>query len=334
MLCSIIIPMYNLEKYIIGTLETILKNDLRDCELILIDDASTDATIMLVEQYLEENAKCEYSVIKKGKTGVSDTRNQGIEVSKGEYLLFCDGDDLVTADMLEKIRKEYHEKYDMVAWPFYIIDGINTNLSQKQTDNAIFNAEEMLRLYFFEGYRMRLGSFAVRKELLIENQLYFTTNCTFAEDVEFIIKCIVNAAKICWISIPLYYYVKHKGSLIYSYNLRRFEAPRAIGRIDKYLTEKKANISMEIKEYIKNELYVLHYIYSLEGCLANIHSYKEGCQLYKEIRERYSDVLNNYRKKLFRMKHIPTNISAKRIALLKLGTFIYIQVYLQKRDKI
>ena len=93
MLFSIIIPMYNLENYIESTLESILRNDLTDCELILLDDGSNDRTVEMAETLLKEKCLCYYAIIRKANSGVSDTRNQGIMAARGKYILFCDGDD-------------------------------------------------------------------------------------------------------------------------------------------------------------------------------------------------------------------------------------------------
>lgn len=335
MLYSIIIPMYNLDKYIEVTLDSILKNDLSECELILLDDGSKDRTVDVAETLLKAKCTCDYKILKKENTGVSDTRNQGIECAKGKYIIFCDGDDLFEPELLETVRKELAPNVDMVCWPFYILHGTDKTVSQKATVNTIFSTEQMLRLHLLESYKVRLGSFAIKKELLLERKVYFSKECTFAEDIEFIMKCILNAHTIQWISTPLFCYIKREGSLINSYNIRRFEAPKAIERVNIYLEENDIVLQNNLVEYMKNSLYVLHYIYSIEACLQYISSQKEGRQLYKEILDQYPDIEKACRKKIAKMSKYPVGMSVSRVRLLKLGTLLYIQIrlFVKKRKE-
>ena len=324
MLFSIIIPMYNLENYIQKTLESILQNDLSDCELLLLDDGSTDKTVEMAEALLSKKCLCYYAIIKKENTGVSDTRNQGIKLAKGKYILFCDGDDFFEPDLISTIRVEVENNADMAAWPFFTLQGTEKKLSQKDGESRIYSKGQMMKRHLLEGYKMRLGSFVIKRELLVNNEVYFTRECTFAEDMEFIMKCILEAGTIHWIQRPLFCYVKREGSLVNSYNIRRFEAPRAIERVYQYLQKREIDLEESLKEYMKNGLYVLHYIYSLEGCLLNLHSQKEGRQLYSAIQDNYIDVEMNAKEKLKLMLRRPIGISDNRLKLLRAGTCFYI----------
>lgn len=328
MLFSIVIPMYNLENYIGDTLESILKNDLSDCELLLLDDGSTDKTVEMAELVLKEKNFGGYTIVRKKNTGVSDTRNQGIKIAKGKYIIFCDGDDFVEADMIRQVTDKLQQDVDMVLWPFYILQEMNKRPSQENTKDALYSAEQMMDLHLLEGYKVRLGSFAVKRDLLIEKQINFARECTFAEDMEFIMKCILNSRVLQWIASPFYCYVKREGSLMNSYNIRRFESSRAIERVYLYLLDNNISLHESLKEYIQNGLYILHYIYSLEGCMANIHTQKEGRKLYREIHCRYADVEKECKKKILQMNKAPIGMSAKRVSLLKMGTYVYIQVRL------
>ena len=93
-LVSIIIPAYNVEKYIGATLESICKNKLDDVEIIVVDDGSTDNTRQTVEECLESLNPPHYKIIRQENKGVSAARNTGIDNAVGKYLIFCDGDDI------------------------------------------------------------------------------------------------------------------------------------------------------------------------------------------------------------------------------------------------
>lgn len=326
MLFSIIIPMYNLENYIQVTLESILQNDLSDCELLLIDDGSTDKTVEVAEALLKEKCPCYYAIIKKENTGASDTRNRGIQAATGQYLIFCDGDDFFEPGLLDNLRRGIEDTPDMVAWPYYILQNTEKKLSQKEGKEGNYTSGQMLKLHLLEGYRMRLGSFAVSRELLIQRNIFFTRECTFAEDMEFIMKCILNVKTVKWLSTPMFCYVLRSGSLVNSYTLKRFDAPRAIDRVGNYVREKGMKLDETLKEYMENGLFVLHYIYSLESCLLSLSTGKQGRILWKEIRDKYGDVESACRRKLSKMQKPPVGISGKRLQFLKISTPFYIQM--------
>ena len=330
MMFSIIIPMYNLEDYIQDTLESILKNDLSECELLLLDDGSKDKTVEVAEALLKEKCPCYYAIMKKENTGVSDTRNQGIKAAKGKYIIFCDGDDYFEPDLLDVLREKLDDTINMVAWPYYILQEGKKTLSQKESSSAIYDFSQMMKLHLLEGYRMRLGSFAIKRQCLIGAELFFTKECTFAEDMEFIMKCILHAGKVQWLDIPLFCYQKRPGSLVNSFDLRRFEAPRAIERVSTYILEKQISLKDEIGEYIQNGLFVLHYIYSLEGSLLSLRTLADGRILWKAIQNDYYDVEINCRRKIRSMRTPPYGVSKNRIRLLKAGTAFYIQIRILK----
>lgn len=333
MLFSIIIPTYNLEKYIQKTLDSIMQNDLSDSELILVDDGSTDKTVENAEAILKQKCLCNYRIIKKENTGVSDTRNKGIEKAEGKYVIFCDGDDFFETDLLSVLSKQLQEEPDMAAWPYYIMDEKKKIVSQDKGEDRVYTSMEMLRRHLLEGYRFRLGSFAVKRECLIKNGINFNVECSFAEDMEFIMKCLLSTESVQWIHKPLFCYVKRKGSLVNSFNMRRFEASRAIGRVGKYIDKKEIYVDEDVKEYIENGLFILHYIYSIEACLQSISTRKEAEQLWTAIEHQYGDVEDQSREKLRNMKKTPYGISKKRMILLKLGTKPYIRIRLWQKGR-
>ncbi|MGB3902114.1 MAG: glycosyltransferase family A protein, partial [Bacteroidales bacterium] len=97
-LVSIIIPVYNGEKYISDTIQSVIDQTYKNWELIIVDDGSTDNTAEIVKQFNDSRI----SYIKKNNTGVSDTRNVGAMISKGEILCFLDADDIWLPENLEK----------------------------------------------------------------------------------------------------------------------------------------------------------------------------------------------------------------------------------------
>ena len=121
-LVSLIIPAYNAEKYLRRCLNSAMEQTFRDMEIIVINDGSTDTTLQICREYEQMDER--FHVIDKANTGVSDSRNQAIQMAAGKYLQFMDSDDWLTRDATESLVYAA-EKYDcdMVIADFYRVDG-------------------------------------------------------------------------------------------------------------------------------------------------------------------------------------------------------------------
>ncbi|MBR5578557.1 MAG: glycosyltransferase family 2 protein [Lachnospiraceae bacterium] len=107
---SIVVPVYNAENYIRETMEMVRKQSYRDWELLLVDDASSDGSVQVMEKYLEECKDGRIHIIKKEKNeGAAAARNEGIRLAKGRYLAFLDADDIWLSDKLS-LQLEFMEK--------------------------------------------------------------------------------------------------------------------------------------------------------------------------------------------------------------------------------
>ncbi|NTU70911.1 MAG: glycosyltransferase [Coriobacteriia bacterium] len=100
---SVIVPAYNVEDYLPECLDSVLAQTFRDFEIVLIDDGSTDTTPAIADRYASAHPGVIRS-LHKPNGGLSDARNHGIDLARGEFLAFVDGDDLITVDMLEKLH--------------------------------------------------------------------------------------------------------------------------------------------------------------------------------------------------------------------------------------
>lgn len=100
---SVIVPIYNVEDYVVKCVDSILNQTLRDLEIILVDDGSTDNSGKICDEYLTKDDRVK--VIHKKNGGLSDARNAGLDVCKGEYIGFVDGDDYIDEDMYEMLYK-------------------------------------------------------------------------------------------------------------------------------------------------------------------------------------------------------------------------------------
>ena len=341
---SIIIPMYNAAQYIVNTLNSILKNDMSDCEIIIVDDGSTDDCGRLAAEHLALAGICNYKVITKENAGVSAARNDGILASRGEYLIFCDSDDELEEGLIDEIDETYNDNnavYDVVAWPFFNEQNgkkwqVCRASYRKEQDPDVYRAGEynrndFLKVHLLEGFKVRLGSFAVRRELVTSGNITFNEECTLGEDVEFFMTILLKSNLIYVADEPYYCYKKHAGSLAYSYNLRRFEAPLAMDRLSRL--HETEMLKEDVREYIQNGLFVLHTIYALDSCISFAKDRQSISRLYEEYLSEYGEVEKKLREKMKVMKNPPYGVSFKRLLLLRISTKLYIKYIYSRQGK-
>ena len=108
-LISIIVPVYNVEKYLARCLESILEQTYKDLEVILVDDGSTDASPQICDQYAEKDKRIR--VVHKKNGGLSDARNYGMRIMRGNYVVFIDSDDLIHKQAVELLYQNI-KKYN------------------------------------------------------------------------------------------------------------------------------------------------------------------------------------------------------------------------------
>ena len=115
---SVIVPVYNVEKYIKKCLESLVNQTLRDIEIIVVNDGSQDKSKEIIAEYVRKYPNIVY--VEKENGGLSDARNYGMKYAKGDYIAFVDSDDYVDTTMYEKMyNKAVEEKADYVECDFY-----------------------------------------------------------------------------------------------------------------------------------------------------------------------------------------------------------------------
>ena len=119
---SIIVPVYNVEKYLEDCLDSILKQTYDDFEVIVVNDGSTDNSQKVIDNYAKRDNRIK--AFKKKNGGVSDARNYGISKAKGEYFIFVDSDDTINDKLLEKLDKEIkkYDEIDLIKYQLQITD--------------------------------------------------------------------------------------------------------------------------------------------------------------------------------------------------------------------
>lgn len=203
---SVIIPVYNAVKYIRKCIDSILCQTINNFELLLIDDGSNDGSENVIDKYQENDPRIK--VIHKKNTGVSSTRNLGLQVARGNYIVFVDSDDYVSKDYLEKLY-EYHEE-DLVISGYQQF-GFNT---EGYTPSSILITKENFDKRAFEellahGYITRIcWAKLFKKNILRAYNILFPEDMFFCEDSTFVFNYLQYCESVRYINYCGYYYYK------------------------------------------------------------------------------------------------------------------------------
>lgn len=201
---SVILPCYNVAKYISACLDSLLNQTLRDIEIICVDDKSSDDTAEIIKQYVAKDARVRL-IEQKKNGGVSIARNTGIDAASGEYIGFVDPDDWVDADYYEKLyNKIIAENADVCAGN---TKEHYTNGKIKVRNDIINN---IIRAKCHFCYTVWCAIY--KTSFIRENKIYCPAGITNGEDTVFCIRCAMMATKITGIKNTYYHYVHHNNS--------------------------------------------------------------------------------------------------------------------------
>lgn len=242
---SIIVPVYNVEKYIDKCLNSLVNQTLKEIEIIVVNDGSPDNSQKIIDKYVKKYPNKIKSYIKKNG-GQGSARNYGLKKANGEYIGYVDSDDFVNKRMYEKM-------YDIaVSKNADIVITRDSKITEdgKISDNYFFDKIVDKKTNAFFG-NMGVCNKIYKKELLLKNNLEFKENVWY-EDVAFTIKAIISANKIDYcIDESLYYYLSREGSTMNNSNVKRnLEILEAFDDILSYIKHNKKEEYFSIIEFL------------------------------------------------------------------------------------
>lgn len=229
---SIIVPIYNAEKYLNKCIDSIINQSKKELEIILINDGSTDNSENIIKKYDDKRIK----YFKNKNQGIGKTRNFGIEKVTGKYIMFLDSDDFLELNACEKMfEKAEKDKLDIVICDYY-----------RYFDNG---KKEEVKLPDFKNSSLKdnpniisehLSPWAkiYKTDLIKKNDIKFVENLKY-EDAPFVIETLDCAKKIGKVNLPLNYYVIHEKSETTVRDEKVFDIIQIIDIIRKYTKNKK-----------------------------------------------------------------------------------------------
>ena len=225
---SVIVPIYNVEKYLEKCINSLLSQTLEDIQIILVNDGSKDNSGNIAKEY-EKNNKDRVIYVEKENGGLSDARNYGIKYATGDFIAFLDSDDYIEKNAYEEMyNKAIEENADYVECDF-IWEFPNKIRVDKQYPYK--NKKEMLSFV-----RVVAWNKLIKRQLIIDNNLEFPKGLRY-EDVEFTYKLIPFINKFAYVDKPFIHYVQREGSIANVQNERDAEIFIVLDNVEKYYKE-------------------------------------------------------------------------------------------------
>jgi len=289
---SIIVPVYNVEKYLEKCLDSILGQTFRDFELIIVNDGSPDDSDRIIESY--KKADNRIRVINKENGGLSSARNAGIEEAKGKYLAFIDSDDWIEKEMFQcMLKKGEAAKADIVFCDVrgeYEDGTVKTIYQQATYFPELIVVAENPRL-FLEVECFSCNKLIARK-LFIDHAIRFPEGLLY-EDVATFPRLFFKAKRLVRVPKQLYHYIIRPGAITQVFSLKGLHYLKVIRLVEDFL--KKEELWKNYKG-IMYEFYLYHVFYNLSIYCAHIPDREDRQKAFSELYASLKSYKVNWRK--------------------------------------
>ncbi len=290
---SIIIPVYNSERYLKKCLDSILNQTYKNLEIILIDDGSEDGSLKIMNEYKKNDKRIK--IIKKNNSGVSSSRNIGIKNSTGEFITFIDSDDAIDMRYFEKTMKYFNDTEIDIVCTNYNYD-YNGNL--KRNRNFVSGkVSNIIALNPASNYYITTVWGKIFKSDIIKS-LKFDEKIFYSEDTLFYTEALLKAKNIFFLNEFLYNYFINENGAMKNKDLKKYSTD-LLARYKILKIYKQNNLP---KNIIKNaEIYLLHSYVNI-AFLAKQQNYKLQLNLDKKSLLKLSLILSFWGSKFIKTK--------------------------------
>lgn len=277
---SVIIPVYNVEKYLGKCLSSLVEQTFRDFEIIAVNDGSTDHSLEILRRF-EENYDF-ITVIDQENRGISLSRNRGMDIARGEYLCFVDSDDFVAPCYLQRLYELCEENKAEIACCSYYFRFVNWDfiIQYPFRCKGIYTRKQaMKRLLHDFSLQSLVWNKLFKRSLFEEKKIRFPKMCF--EDLAVMNQVFASAERVAITNEPLYYYNKHSSSTLATINAKKInDFLRSIAMVRTSLED-----SGEFRNY-RRSYWLLTQKTALccRSYLFKIHREKKAKGLYRNIR--------------------------------------------------
>lgn len=315
-LISVIVPVYNVEKYLKLCIDSILCQTYSNLEIILVDDGSSDRSPEICDRYAEQDLRIK--VIHKKNEGLSATRNAAAKIAQGKYIAFIDSDDYITKDYIESLYSlicKYHA--EIAVCRFVYVYGDKEDMVDGKVGEYVYNCTEALKTLFLEN---EFGHFSHQKLFLTEivKKHPYPVGKIY-EDVATTYLMFEETKTVAYTQCQLYYYRQRPGSIISQTNKTRFDIIEHIDTIQQNIQKQFPEI-LPYTEVLK----VFYYLHTLARL-----PYGDR---FQPIRSKINTYIRKNRWKFIRSDMISKRVKMQLLITL-FGERIYKRVWLEKEKR-
>ncbi len=268
-LVSVIVPLYNAEKYIEETMESILNQTYKNIEIVIVDDGSKDQSSSIVKNFKKKYPE-QIQYILQENQGVSVARNTGIENANGEYISFLDSDDLWHSTKIEKQIESMHKNNMNACYCGFMNFYEETGEKVENTTN--FVKGNMTKAFLTHQVFAQTSTWIFKKSIVMNHNIRFTPGCSWGEDLEFLFK-LMSVTNVCYVDEYLTYYRILSGGSLSSnykdYELKTTKELEVFNRMKDWIHHKSkdliTNDSTELIEIL--ETYLFPYTVINNACI-------------------------------------------------------------------
>ena len=257
---SIIVPVYNVEKYLKECVESLLSQTFKDFELILVDDGATDNSGAICDEFAQKDVRVK--VIHKENGGLSDARNTGLCSAQGKYVIFIDSDDYIsTTDFLEKIYQKTQKGTDIICYKFKkYFDDTKTfskcSFEIPEMQDCYDLANNIQQLVQNDAFYCSVWTKAVKTSILKDNNIYFEKGL-LGEDQIWYYQVLLNSKSIDGINEDFLIYRQRANSITTSWKMKNLTD--CIYVVEKSYNEiSESKIDLTLKTALYNSLAKLY----------------------------------------------------------------------------
>lgn len=282
---TIIVPVYNVEKYLNKCIDSILSQTFNNFELILIDDGSTDSSGNICDEYLNKDKRVK--VIHKENGGVSSARNAGLDIAKGKYISFVDSDDYISDYYIEKLYNNIKDNNADIS-----ICGCNGFLKEKENNlnNIIYDIDileskdALLKLYNVNTRFIYVTVYLKMYKKSLFDNIRFPLG-KINEDSFIIYKLYLKSNKIIYNNSKLYFYRNRQGSIMrQKFTKRNFDDLEALEEQIDYFRRKEY--------YDLEKASIKYYCYHLKGFYRKFKEDKSNIKEINMIKDKHKNIKN------------------------------------------
>lgn len=282
---SIIVAAYNIENYIERCLQSIINQTLRNIEIIVVNDGSTDNTLDIIKKISRIDKRI--TIVNQQNKGLIETRKIGLRKARGEYVLFIDGDDWLELNTLELLYDNATvNKSDIVIYNAFLSYDDMKQKYNNVSDNL--DKDDNIKNLLLSKILPNIWSKFIKLEFIKSNNVVFPSNISFGEDLATVLSLFIHNPQISILDEYLYHYYQRNNSITKNKNDKVLEVDRALTFIEDKLRENNIYIKYE-KEF---EDLVFHHLFIL-WFLKYVDVEEINIKLYEQYKNRKLDINKN-----------------------------------------